>query len=207
MAWLLNFQPEGFAVVPADVDPPLLERQLPVDWYRERGLRSLSPGITGVEIPESVWPKRARLKTSRKALPHITHFSNFYALSETAKEMVEGIEPDVHDFRPIEVVQKNDEHYPEPYFLFNCRHRFDDIVIWEKTTAYSKIFGEFRAFRQPYPSEQVVIDGAKVRNAHWWLTSQRIGGHGHTVSDHLFSQLEQRKLLRGIEPFRIIEKP
>lgn len=206
MAWLLNSQPEGFAVVPADVDPPTMERQLGLDWFNERGLRYQgSAGATGVEIPESVWPKRARLKTARKALPHITNFASFRALSETAKEVVETIEPGVHDFRPIDVIQKDGAPYSESYYLFNCRNKFEDLVIWNETTAYSKQFGDFRKFRQPYPREQVVIDGVKVRNAHWWLTSEMIG-IGHTVSDDLFSRLEQRKLLRGIDPFRLIEK-
>lgn len=207
MAWLLHQAPEGFAVVPVVVEPPLRERQISVEWYRSRrcGFLYGNDGTSGLEIPESAWPKHARLKTTRKALPHITNFSSLRAVSQAVKDLIEALEPDVHDFRHVEVVQKDGTQYPEAYFAFHCRRRFDDIVIWEESTVYSKEVGDRRRFRLPYSHERVVIDGAGVWGAHCWITSQMMGP-GHTVSEELFSQLTKRKLLRGIMPTQFFEK-
>lgn len=68
-------------------------------------------------VAEHEWPSEFKMKRRYKSLGALIESVNMLLLVEKGfKDIVEKLEPDVHQFRPIKLSLPNDEVYPGEYF-------------------------------------------------------------------------------------------
>ncbi len=125
-------------------------------------------------LPRTIrWKKRGKLKDCVSFIGHLV-------LSTRARDMIEELEPGVHDFFEIKMEHiKSGEIWPEPFWLLHVRNKFDSIDE-EHTHSQRSQF----AFRKE-----------AVRNIHLWRDSRFELRRRTFASDHFVSELERR----GIE--------
>lgn len=74
------------------------------------------PPLTPIE-PHEV-PKVYRTEKRYTSLGSLLTLTNgFLAVDATLKEIIEGVEPGVHQFWPLKIVMTKDQPYPVPYYI------------------------------------------------------------------------------------------
>ena len=135
-------------------------------------------GGAPVQKPENLprtirWKKRGRLKDCVSFLDH-------FVLSTRVREMIEELEPGVHEFFRIEMENiKTGEIWPEPFWLLHVRNKIDSI-------------DEDRTHSQ---RSQFVFRADAIKDVHLWKDSRNQFRRDTFASDHFVSELERR----GIE--------
>ncbi|MFN0192232.1 MAG: imm11 family protein [Aestuariivirga sp.] len=93
---------------------------------------------TGLRLPSELVPKEARMQRGEKFYDVYNNFQIAPGVSKRFKDLVESIEPDVHQFFPIEVFRQDGvTPYGEPFWLMNICTRVDAICI-EKSDMYQR---------------------------------------------------------------------
>ncbi|WP_162806736.1 imm11 family protein [Sphingosinicella terrae] len=206
MAWLLKQGVTTGAAVHFDVDPPCAELVPSEDYYRKNGIPYGALTTSAVPIEDRFWPKRAQLKTDRKNLPHLVSFCSFWGLSDAFRSCVCELEPGVHEFRKVEVLDKQGAHFPIRYFAVNIMNTVKGAILWDETSAQSKLFGGDRKLLslRDTDSGKVAIDRGIIENFHLWVSHDIILGQ-MMVSNELYSVLHRKNILSHVRKFEIVE--
>jgi hypothetical protein len=82
----------------------------------------------GERIPDHLFPKRIQF-TKGKRLFDYNSYAGFppAALSTRLKDLIESIEPGVHQFAPVEVLHKDGSPYGETFWFYNILTVIDAI--------------------------------------------------------------------------------
>ena len=88
--------------------------------------------------PEAV-PRRGVLKSGHKKLPDLFRCVGTLAVNETFRDLVESIEPSVHQIFPFEFVSKKGAPIPGkgPYYLLNVMQKFDSVLVSKSNIIWS----------------------------------------------------------------------
>lgn len=210
MAWLLEQDGSQFSYTKFDMQPSCRELEPPFDYFRENDLMSLNGRLwwSAVHIDDRFWPKRARLMTERKALPHWVGFCSLWGVSEDFRECVEELEPDVHVFREVEIVRKDGTPFDKRFYATNLLTMVKDAVDWERTTAVSNEERGVRIVRDPktqLSGRVIALRAPTIAGLHLWIPHETSSGTCWGVSDELHEMLVRRKLLKGIHSFQVSE--
>ncbi len=122
MAWVVRQDVTPFATVHFDMSPPCSELRPPADYLLKQGKPYEDYATVGVDIDDCYWPRQARMKSTRTRLPNIVSFCSFYGFSQAWVDALEALEPGVHEFRQIELVNKDGTPRGESYYAANLRH-------------------------------------------------------------------------------------
>jgi len=96
--------------------------------YRETVSRKFTEDGGGLSHPHQR-PSEFRLDESRKSLGSLLLLTNrLLAVDAKLHEVIEGLEPGVHQFWPMRITQKNGEEYHVRYFGMIIRHFIDSFV-------------------------------------------------------------------------------
>jgi hypothetical protein len=77
------------------------------------------------------------IKVSRgDVYPDFLRLTNLILASERFRDLVEALEPNVHQFFPVKMVRKSGELISLPYFLLNVAQSFDCIVAEKSDLAW-----------------------------------------------------------------------
>lgn len=210
MAWILFKDSTNASFVKFDMEPPCRALSPSLEYLDERGLRHLYGRMTwsGADIEDRFWPKRARLTTARKTLPDWTGFCSFWGFSQAFRDCVETFEPGKHEFRPVEIVNKDGSRFPRDYFAVNIRQTVTRAIDWERTHLPSREdrgqrilegLGTLRLGRD------IVMKSAVIVGLHLWIPEEAPRGAHIAVSDQLFDLLNARKLLKTVSYCKVIE--
>lgn len=210
MAWLIDTDSTNFSFVKFDMEPTCRELSPPLEYYQEHDLMHLYGKIwwSAVDIEDRFWPRRARLTTERKLLPHLVGFCSFWGVSEDFRECVEDLEPGVHEFREVEVLRKDGSAFDKRFYAINVRTMMCDVIDWERTTARSSEARGIRVVRNPntfMSTQTVAMRKRAIEDHHFWIPQEAFPGACYGISDALHELLTERKLLRGIHSFPITE--
>jgi len=80
---------------------------------------------SGFRVKADTLPTRVRYQDRRKPLD-IDSFSALTFVSPHARDVIEQIEPGIHQFEPIEYRRSDGEHVADMFMLFVCR-RLDTV--------------------------------------------------------------------------------
>jgi len=184
MVWSFQYEPRGSSYPRAEiVDGGRLALELE-DNTRDGGVSLLggNQGYSGRRVkPESV-PKAIRFLSKRP----LQDFENQYikTVSDRFKSLIEEIEPNLHQFEPVEFIAVDASSLGWRWFWQIC-HRLDSVHR-EKTDWVL----EGAAWNYPpnwNRASQPVFDISKIRNAEFWHDM-------HLVSTNLCSDEARERL-------------
>ena len=95
------------------------------DWidadYKNRGFGKAS------NIPVHLFPKTLQFTRGKRLFDYNAYCPFGPALSTRLKDLIETIEPGVHQFVPVEVLHKDGTPYGEPFWLYSICTKIDAI--------------------------------------------------------------------------------
>ena len=123
MAYHLTIVPEGRHYPMVDwggepVGSPALDPQN--DWEQ------ISASMKGVPVDGSKFPKRVRWLERRDNPPPDFDKTPYWTVSDRARQIIERLEPCVHQFFPVEYVDSDGEHIENRHWFIVC-NRLDAV--------------------------------------------------------------------------------
>jgi len=145
-------------------------------YYRPDGSDALK---WGQPVKPDFMPKRIQKNGPKRAVPDFEKGWGMALVNEKFKQVVESLEPDVHQFFPVEHVWKNGDAIENgPYFWFVVCNALDSVNAEhsEATQAYGFSFLAQREGRRLWKTQElgggasykVVFDLKSINGHHIW---------------------------------------
>lgn len=147
--------------------------------FRTHGNRS------GRAIESDYLPKKIQLGGPKRDIPEIYSPTGSLLVNDKFKDIVEELEPNVHQFFPIELIWKDGSHASNKYWFNPCNRL--DSVDREKTTCL------FENIWKPYRGGDLVFNLDKIGNCHAWI-DKFISAGPIFISEILANKLEAANL-------------
>lgn len=164
------------------------------------------PLVTPLQDHE--WPHEYRAERSIKSLGSIVTLPNgVLAVDETMKGLIEGLEPGIHQFRPINFLQPNSEIFPGTYFTMIIGQFRDSFIpepetedtLWQRSSYLDPDKG--RTFTGKYTFSalsaeryaRLPLSAEAIAGAHLWRERNLIGPD-FFISDALHDAIKKAKL-------------
>lgn len=184
----LNIKPEhGYYVeveaLDGDIDKVCLIDDSPDEGWNPRNM----PLAAGRPVDTEHLPTRMKwLDRNRHPIPD---FDNglIVNVSEKARSVIEQVEPDLHQFVPVEYVDRSGEHLENRYFLVVC-NRLDSLDHLKTTMVLrnGRVWvpaGDLIRRGEPIPegfdvdaSPKLVFNHLQIGSAHIWVEKHLTGG-------------------------------
>jgi hypothetical protein len=131
----------------------------------------------------------------------------FYVFSEPLKALVEKLEPDVHQFRHVEIFLRDGSPSATAYYAVNIMTTVDHAIDFARSAAPAEMDPSRPRIKplREIDSGRVVVSSEAVCGKHLWITEE-IMSRPLTVSNHLFEQMTAKGYAGGYRSFEIIEK-
>ncbi len=121
-----------------------------------------------------------------------------WTVSERFKDIVEGLEPGIHNWLPTDLVYADGKPEPEQHYFLQVGQTLD-TVIFERTAFISgvSVTGEHTVMF-PRTNHLMTLDKEKIAGKHLW--KEKYAEHQATfISDELVKTLKKLGLRRGFE--------
>jgi Protein of unknown function (DUF1629) len=214
MAWVVNSDVGHFGHIVFETDESLEAMKtffksvsLAPEWFPRIGVEL----NRGVRVSPDVIPKHFEYRRTNQ-VKELHEFVNlggyFLGVSERFRMCVEAIEPDVHQFIPVELKMADASFYPEQYYILNVLNLIDTLDA-EVSTVESNFQGIIPGWGYtlagPAPLQKLVVRKSAIQGRAMWA-ELRFHGYGPFCSDALMERLEQAGRSSGIEKrYRAIE--
>jgi hypothetical protein len=181
-----------------DKKVPNLHRQVEISGYWRYGGVILDP----LEMPEAL-----KLEKRRKSLPDTFRADNAIVIcSERINAVLEELDPGVHQFFPIRILQPDGKPVEGRHYILNVHHSLDTIVdeLTESTNFPSTVPGNPKRHEKmlTYNSEQesgVAFRKSRLTSVNLW---REIAYPGlYMMSDRLYERLRRD----GLSFFKILK--
>src|SRR6476469_7831020 len=135
----------------------------------------------------------------RRPLPDYQTYHSFRPVSDRFKEVVERIEPNVHQFFPAEYRGKDGSHVADMWFLNIC-NRLDSVDrehseptgmtlhdgrMW--MPAFNAPGADRKTLREKYPKPVLYFNNAQIGDTHLWIDKHEM--HGPYLSNRMADAL------------------
>lgn len=93
-----------------------------------------------------------------------------WIVSERFRDMVEGLEPGIHNWLPTELVVNNTEVQQEPYYFFQHGLERDSIILERTTHSFIKKHrgGEALVIDTNIKNPKIVLNKHEIQGCHLW---------------------------------------
>lgn len=197
MAWLLNSRSLARYLPRAETQPAAVELVSRQSAYG-RAHPELFPKIgqwrqQGVWLPKDLLPDTARIVSAHKALPDYFSLAGL-AFSNRLKEVVESLEPGVHQFKEVSVNLRSGVTAADRYYAVVLGHMASDQVVLEQSTIEPNTSPSLARIRPPEARDQkrICIDRSRSAGWHLWFAwdiySRMI------ASNDLYSLMKREKI-------------
>lgn len=156
--------------------------QISMKFYQEPGTRySISSDPFG-PIAEHEWPTACKTElTSKrfgtlKSLLDMSGFGEKLIVDAALQDIIEQLDPGIHQFRPVRITTKHDEDFPGQYFYMRIGRFIDSFSPEHSNPEYFR--GEFDSINkhQQYfssfsgrsPSSSLAFSRTALHGAHLW---------------------------------------
>lgn len=126
----------------------------------------------GRRVQADFLPTRIRPTTNQKNMPDFARVQLAQICSAKFHELVEALEPNVHQFFPVEVVRKNGEHIASMFWFIPC-NRLDTL----ETDLLIPPLNELGFYRGSGSSSGIVFSRKKIGQHQIWIDKRVIGDH------------------------------
>ena len=182
-------------------------------WVFEKFVKEIGiqhPGDRAVLTPplDHEWPRTFQAKRPIRSLGSIIQTTNaVLAVDEAMKDLIEGLEPGVHQFRPITILQPNSEAFPGSYFTMIIGQFRDSFIpdpetegdLWTRLSYLDA--NNVRKFTGTYLFSalsaeryaRLSLSSAATEGAHLWR-EHNLRGPDFFISDALHDAIKKAKL-------------
>ncbi|MCP4073957.1 MAG: hypothetical protein GY742_19855 [Hyphomicrobiales bacterium] len=80
------------------------------------------------------------------------------------RDVIEQLEPGLHQFQPVEIIWKKDGSHAADFFWFNPCNRTDGIDRTHSTAGYNEKIGKWK-----YEGGEFVVSLAQTAGCHIWI--------------------------------------
>lgn len=180
-----------------------------LDETPEPGLRT-SPGteaaVAGRAVDSTHVPTRMLIGGGCSAVTDHNRYNGLVFVSTELKALVEGLEPGIHQFFPVELVDQDGRHLADHWFWVVC-NRIDSVdraltaavlwkgVLWRPARELSE--DELPVGTDRSRQATIVFNSQQIGAAHFWRDKYLSGG-GLYCSDRA-ANLIREAALTGIE--------
>lgn len=167
MTYVLDTRPEG-ALIATEM-PEWNERYPAFGPGFEACMRISTAWHTGeYKLEPDEFPKELIIKKPRKWYPDIFKTTgSMYVASGAAKNIIEGLDPELHQFFPLTIHTKRGLEVEGPWFAMHVTEQQDSIVK-EKSMVYLPDGSSERLHQFYYDRKDVTVDVSRQSGAHLW---------------------------------------
>ncbi|MCR5856442.1 DUF1629 domain-containing protein [Mesorhizobium sp. J428] len=144
----------------------------------------------GLPVDTANLPTKIKIGGGKKMPADLMQHSYFF-VSDKLRQVIEGLEPDVHQFAPVELVWKDGKHAASYFWFYPCTRI--DCMDREHTTHE---FREKSGLWMNRPGGSCVVSLERVTGRHVWI-DPRLSGRYPFVSE-AFRQATTDAGIRGI---------
>lgn len=121
----------------------------------------------GLPVDMSGLPKRVRWGGGMRPLADFLKASGHFLVSEKLRDAIEVLEPDVHQFQPVELIWQDGSH-AATYFWFNMCNRRDAMDRDRTTHPFNERIGRWSFVE----GRKFVVNLSQTQSASIWLDSR-----------------------------------
>ncbi|MCP4183428.1 MAG: hypothetical protein GY761_08930 [Hyphomicrobiales bacterium] len=153
----------------------------PVDLTQDDGLE-INPFSTyaGRAVDPTHLPTKVKVKGPKRNITDV-YMGGGYLVDGKFKDVVEQLEPDVHQFFPVELFWSNDTSAGQRYWFFPCNRL--DTVDRDKTTKL------FRNLWYPRGGGEFVFSRNLIGKHHIWIDKFMVSTIGILMSNEMHDAL------------------
>ncbi|TDQ63696.1 hypothetical protein ATL17_1703 [Maritalea mobilis] len=118
----------------------------------------------GLPVDMSGLPKRVRWGGGKRDLGDLQITADHFLVSPKLRDVIEKLEPEVHQFQPAEIIWEKDDSHAADFFWFNPCNRVDGIDQTHSTTELNENTGTWR-----YDGGEFVVNLDQVAGYHVWI--------------------------------------
>lgn len=174
-----------------------------VDPTPDGGINLNKPMQNGRALKPDHMPTKVR-RLDDRPIPDYRTWHYFYSVSDRFKEVVEKIEPGVHQFFPAEYVDRKGNHVANMWFL-NVVNRIDSVdrglteptgmilaygLMW--MPAYDVPGADRSTLKARFPKPKMYFSRKQIGDRHLWFDKHSI--YGPYISDELADALASASL-------------
>ncbi|CAN7688464.1 imm11 family protein [Mesorhizobium sp. LjRoot246] len=158
----------GFALLDGD-----MKKVLPIgfEFHPVTNRAKLSDGTSvkkkefyqGVRVDPTHLPTKVIMKGRKRELTDLQRAHNIFLVSDSFRQVVEGLEPGIHLFKPVELVWEDGSHAASYFWFYPCvrldgmdrkhtTHELTDVGLWINK-----------------PGGQYVVNLEQVAGHHVWI--------------------------------------
>ncbi|NJM81491.1 MAG: hypothetical protein HC844_02480 [Tabrizicola sp.] len=166
-------------------------------FCREIGSRDIY-GIELTPLLPREYPTEFRTEKAQRALASLIMLpSGLLVVDEAFKSLIEGLEPSVHQFWPMQITSPKGGNYPNPYYgllvhryLDSFRPELSDPKVWDKSkySDHYNIVGSEKA-----SCAEFIMSDAIIGDAHIWH-DRRLRRPHLFISDKLQAEIKKTGL-------------
>ena len=155
------------------------QKWFPVFDYIDEPTDFAEPYLSGGNVitessvpPLLAIPKAARLESRHKALPDIFQVRVTIAVNKRTKDIIENIEPNIHQFFKIDLFKNKKDLFDGDYYLLNVGQLIDSII--EEESALEIIVnpsGKRFGLRDSTKGEYRTLKKSEIIGKHLWRES------------------------------------
>ena len=135
----------------------------PADWTKAM--------LFGRRVKTEFLPTRIRPTTNQSRMPDFARAQLAHVCTAKFRDVVESLEPGVHQFVPVEVVRKNGDHVADMFWFVVC-NRLDTLELDLLRPPVSKLGFYSGLSNDP----RIVFNRSKIGPHHVWIDKRVIGG-------------------------------
>ncbi|WP_415156263.1 imm11 family protein, partial [Maritalea sp.] len=128
----------------------------------------------------------------KRDLGDFQKMASHFLVSVKLRDLIEELEPGVHQFQPIELIWKKDESHAADFFWFNPCNRVDGIDRTHSTAKFDEKTGKWK-----YEGGEFVVNLEQVAGHHIWVDSRASFGT-NWVSEAFYNAAHQAGI-KGIK--------
>lgn len=144
----------------------------------------------GDPVDPATVPRIGQAKRGKK-MPDVCPMPGLNAVSSRFRDLVEELEPNVHQFFEIELREQGGTPIPGQYYTFNCPRRIDTILANESTLGWEEMRNGMP--RPKLPHRDFSISRPARAGAHIWCENF-LRVMGIMVSDQFAAEVKKREL-------------
>ncbi len=154
----------------------------------------------GIKLPDAVidtYPKYAVLESSHKNLPNIFTVPGGSCVNQTLRDLIEALEPNVHQFIPIALFDKKKN---------GIEGNFKFLIIAQQLNSIIRAKSSVMMDTGLIIGKKITMISQQIQGKHLWRERNTISQF--FISDELHDQFEKRKF-KGIDKLamhKIIEE-
>jgi uncharacterized protein DUF1629 len=147
----------------------------------------------GNRITVEGFPRALKIRSAHKTLPDFFLLSGKYAISDRMKDVLEKLEPGVHQYIPVILQKKSGEPFEGEFFVLHPCSAVDAIVPEQSDVSFHTTPAGRKTLRLKKVRPKLTVQKDKIKDRHFW-TGDESFSRIFFSSDAFFDEVQKAKL-------------